>query len=71
MSGDSAVTRCNSDPCLRRTQDQEALACLERALEIVDRLGSCSASGARIQHAIDTLISEVEIGTDKRDGQVD
>jgi len=55
---ESAVTRCNSDSCERSAQAQKALAYLERALEIIDSLNSASVTGARIQHAIDTLKDE-------------
>ena len=65
LAGNSAVARCNSDACARLEQAQEALACLKRALEIVDGLDSSSVSGARIQHAIDTLICEMEIDTQR------
>lgn len=54
------MTRCNSEACTRFVQARGALACLERALQIVDALELPSLIGARIQHAIDALESELE-----------
>lgn len=55
------VTGCNSDARTRLVQAQEALACLERALQIVDDLELTGLIGIRIQHAIDTLVPELTV----------
>ena len=58
-SKDFVVARCNSEACTRFVQAHGALACMERALQIVDALELSSLIGARIQHAMDALESEL------------
>ena len=55
------MTGCSSEACARLAQAQEALACLERALQIVDVLELSSFIGIRIQHAIDDLMPDLEM----------
>jgi hypothetical protein len=50
------VTESSSGTGVNQPNAEDALACLERALEIVDSLALPAQIGARIQHAIDTLV---------------
>lgn len=55
------MTRGNREARTRLVQAQEAMAYLERALQIVDVLELSSLTGIRIQHAIDTLAAELKL----------
>lgn len=50
------MTRCNSEASARFAKAQDALACLEQALQIVDDLELDGLIGIRIQQSIDTLL---------------
>ena len=53
------MTRDDSKAYARFAQAQDALACLERALQIVDAQELPGLIGIRIQQAIDTLLDEM------------
>jgi hypothetical protein len=55
---DSVVTGSSFEAGANQPTIEDALANLERALEIVDSLDLPPQIGARIQHAIDTLVEE-------------
>lgn len=55
------MTRGNREARTRLVQAQEAMACLERALQLVDVLELSSLIGIRIQHAIDTMAAELKL----------
>jgi hypothetical protein len=50
------VTGSSSEAGVSQSNVEDALAYLKRALEIVDSLDLPAQIGARIQHAIDTLV---------------
>jgi hypothetical protein len=52
------VTGSSSEAGANQPNVEDVLAHLERALEIVDSLDLPPQIGARIQHAIDTLVEE-------------
>ena len=53
------MTRGNSEAYARFAQAQDALACLERALQIIDDLELSGLIGIRIQQAVDALLQEM------------